>query len=67
MLWEYLPSSANRASDWLRAKRALLWTRQKGLKIDDGVSISLVSEGTDLFVDLLDAHPCLGDPERYSS
>ena len=51
----------------LRVKRALLWMRQKGLKIDDDVNISLVSEGTDLFVDLWDAHPCLCDPERYSS
>ena len=29
MFWEYLPSSANRASDWLREKRALLWMRKK--------------------------------------
>ena len=30
-------------------------------KIDDGSS--LVSEGICLFVDLWEAHPCLGDPE----
>ena len=30
MFWEYSPSSANLASDWLRAKRALLWMRKKG-------------------------------------
>ena len=29
MFWEYSPSSANIASDWLRAKRALLWMRKK--------------------------------------
>ena len=29
MLWEYLPSSVNLASDWLRKKRALLWMRKK--------------------------------------
>ena len=41
---------------WLRAKRALLWMRKKGLeikiKMDDGADISLASEGTDPFVDL---------------
>ena len=29
MFWEYSPSSANIVSDWLRAKRALLWMRKK--------------------------------------
>ena len=29
MFWEYSPSSANLASDWLRAKRSLLWMRNK--------------------------------------
>ena len=29
MFWEYSPSSVNLASDWLRAKRALLWMRKK--------------------------------------
>ena len=29
MFWEYLPSSANLVSDWLRAKRALLWMWKK--------------------------------------
>ena len=27
--WENLPSSANIATDWLRAKRALLWMKKK--------------------------------------
>ena len=29
MFWEYSPSSANLASDWLRVKRAFLWMRKK--------------------------------------
>ena len=29
MFWEYSPSSTTLASDWMRAKRALLWTRTK--------------------------------------
>ena len=29
MFSEYIPHSANLASDWLRAKRALLWMRKK--------------------------------------
>ena len=29
MFLEYSPSSVNLASDWLRAKRALLWMRKK--------------------------------------
>ena len=65
MFWEYSPISANIASDWLRAKRALLWMRTKGLeikiKMDDGVDLSLASEGTDLIVDLLEVQPCLWD------
>ena len=32
MFLEYSPSSANLASDWLRAKRALLWMRKKKRK-----------------------------------
>ena len=54
MLWEYSPSSANLASDWLRAKRALLWMRMKGLeierKVDDDADTSLASESSDLFL-----------------
>ena len=62
MFWEYSPSSANLASDWLRAKRALLWMRKKETMVD-GVDISLPSERIDLFVDLWEAQPCLWDPE----
>ena len=51
MFWEYSPSSANIASDWLRAKRAFLWMRKKK-KMDDRVDTSLTSEEIDLFVDL---------------
>ena len=66
MLWEYSPSSANLASNWLRAKRALPWLRKKGLERKrkmDGVDISLPSEGSDPFVDLWEAQPCLWDRE----
>ena len=66
MLWDYSPSSANIASDWLRAKRALLQTRKKRLerqiKMDDCVDISLASEEVELFVELWEAQPCLWDP-----
>ena len=33
--------------------------RKKRKKMDDGVNTSLASEGTDLFVDLWEAQPCL--------
>ena len=33
------------------------------IKMDDGVDTSLASEGIDLFVDLWEAQPCLGDPD----
>ena len=33
------------------------------IKMDDGVDTSLGSQGTDLFVDLWEAQPCLWDPE----
>ena len=41
MFREYLSSSANFASDWLRAKRALLWMRKKKKRC--GVDTSFVS------------------------
>ena len=68
MFWEYSPSSANIASDRLRAKRVLPWTRKKKerkkeRKRDDGVDTLLASEGTDLFVDLWEGQTCLWDPE----
>ena len=67
MFWEYLLSSPNLASDWLRANRALLWMRKKGLeekrKMDDSINISLTSEGTDRFVDLGEVQPNLWDPD----
>ena len=74
MLWEYLPSSVNLASDWLRKKRVLLWKVEKKesspvdveeikIKMDNSVDTSLASEGIDLFVDLWEAQPCLWDPE----
>ena len=66
MFWGYSPSSANLVSDWLKAKTALPCMRKKKKKkkkMDDGVDTSLASEGTDQFVDLWEAQPCLRDPE----
>ena len=31
--------------------------------MDDGVDVSLTSDGIDLFVDLWEAQPCVWDPE----
>ena len=65
----YSPSSVNLASEWVRAKKALLvlGMKKKGLerkrKMDDGVGISFASEGTDLFVELWEVQPCFWDPE----
>ena len=36
---------------------------EEEIKMDDGVDISLASEGIDVFVDLWEAQPCLRDPE----
>ena len=33
------------------------------IKMDDGVDTSLASEAIDLFVDLWEAQPCLGEPK----
>ena len=57
MFWEYLPSSANVASDWLRAESSPV--DEEEIKMNDGVDISLASKRTDLFVDLWEAQPCL--------
>ena len=51
-------SSANIASDWLRAKRALLWMRKKKKK-KKRMTVSIL----DLVVDLWEAQPRLWDPE----
>ena len=58
MFREYLPSSANIVSDWLRAKSSPV-NEEERKKMDDGVNTSLASEGIDLFVDLWEAQPCL--------
>ena len=58
MLQEYSPSLANLASDWLRAKRALLWVRREK-EGGDGVDISLAWEEIDSFIDLWEVQPCL--------
>ena len=61
MFWEYSPSSANIASDWLRAESSPV--NEEEIKMDDRVDTLLASEGTDRFVDLGKAQPCLWDPE----
>ena len=62
LLWEYSPISANLASDWLRANESSPVDEEEiKIKIDDGVDSSLVLERNDLFVDLLEAQPCLWD------
>ena len=67
MFWEYSPSSANLASDWLRARELSCDEEEIKIKMDDGVDTSLASEGIDLFVDLWEAKPCLCDPQSFSS
>ena len=59
MSWEYSPSSVNIASDWLGAKSSPVDEEEIKTKMDDDVDTSLASEGTDLFVDLWKAQPCL--------
>ena len=61
MFWEYLPISANIASDWLRAESSHV--NEEEIKMDDRVDTSLALEGIDLFVDLWEAQPCFWDPE----
>ena len=61
MFWEYSPSSANIASDWLRAESSPV--NEEEIQMDDRVDTLLASEGTDRFVDLGKALPCLWDRE----
>ena len=44
MFWEYSPSSANIASDWLRAKSCPVDEEEITIKMDDRVDTSLASE-----------------------
>ena len=67
MFWEYSPSSANIASDWLRAKSSPVDEEEIKIKMDDGVDTSLAPEGIDLLVDLWEAQPCLREPKWYRS
>ena len=67
MFWEYSPSSANIASDWLQAKSSPEDEEEIKIKMDDSVDTSLASKGIDLFVDLWEVQPCLWEPEWYSS
>ena len=62
MFWEYfLPSLANVAFDWLRAKSSPV--DEEEIKMDEGVGTSLASEGIYLFVDLRKVQPCLREPK----
>ena len=63
MFWEYSPSLANIASDWLRAESSPVNEEEIKIKMDNRVDTSLALEGTDLFVDLWEAQPYLWDPE----
>ena len=63
MFWYYSPSSANIASDRLRAKSSPVDEEARKIKMDDGVDTSLASKGTDLLVDLWEAQPCLREPK----
>ena len=51
MFWEYLPSSTNIASDWLRAESSPVDEEEIKIKMDDGVHTLLASEG--IYVHLL--------------
>ena len=61
MFCEHLPSSANIASDWLRAKSSPVGEEEIKIKIkmDDGMNTSHASDRIALFVDLWEAQPCL--------
>ena len=59
MFWEYLPSSTNLASEWVRTESSSVDEEEIKIKMDDGVNTSLASVGIDLFVDLWEEQPCL--------
>ena len=61
MFWEYSPSSAHLASDWVRPESSPV--DEDEIKNKNGVDTSLASEGIAQFVDLWEAQPCLWDPE----
>ena len=63
MFREYSPSSANIASDWLRAESSPADEEEINIKMYDGVDTSLASKRTGLFVDLWEAQPNLWDPK----
>jgi len=52
IFWEYLPSSANLTSDWLRVESSPVDEEEIKMKMDDDVDTSLTLEGIALFVDL---------------
>ena len=59
MFWEYSPSSANIASDWLRAKSSAVDEEEIKIKMDDSVDASLALDRIYLFVDLWEVHAAL--------
>ena len=63
MFWEYSPSSANLASDWLRAESSPVDEEAIKIKMDDDVDTSLASERIELSVDMWEAQPFHCDPE----
>ena len=67
MFWKYSPSSANIASNWLRAKSSPVDEEEITITMDGVVDTSLVSEGIYLFVDLWEAQPCPREPRLYRS
>ena len=67
MFWEHSPSSTNRVSDWLRAESSPVDEEEIKIKMDDGVARYFTCLEGNLFVDLWEVKPCLGDPEWDSS
>ena len=50
MFWVYSPSSANIASDWLRAKSSTVDEEEIKIKMDDGVARFFTRFGGNLFI-----------------
>ena len=50
MFWEYSPSSANLASDWLRAESPPVDEEEIEIKMDDGVARYFTRFGGNVFI-----------------
>ena len=59
MFWEYSPSSANTASDRLRAKSSPVDEEEIKIKMDDGVARYFTLRRDFLFVDFWEVQPYL--------